>query len=64
MKRRKISALKDERGAVYKSQIESNQRKIDAIVEKLERLVLEKEKESDSISAISGGRPESNRRKF
>ena len=66
MKRRKDRTLKDEGRAVIDSELESLKRALSARYEShADRLLgVSKPVESNSLPTISGGRPESNRRKF
>jgi hypothetical protein len=64
MKRPKDVTLKDQGNAVTKAKISSNKKEIDALAEEYGNRLLGRKEESTSIPAISGGRPESNRRKF
>jgi hypothetical protein len=64
MKQRKVQPLKDEGKAVVNATIDSYQGVIDRMIKRSGDRMLGKEKLSTSIPAVSGGRPESNRRKF
>jgi hypothetical protein len=64
MKRQKTRALKDERSAVVKFQLAEARELLYAIDARAADRLLGKEKPSNSVECISGGRPESNRRKF
>lgn len=64
MKRQKDVTLKDERSVVIDARLASIRRERDALVETYGDGLLGNKKKSNSIPAISGGRPESNRRKF
>ncbi len=62
--KRTSKPLKDERRATYRSKIESNQKEIDTLIREVEQRLLPREQQSNSVSTLPGGRPESNRRKF
>jgi TfoX/Sxy family transcriptional regulator of competence genes len=66
MRPSKNHTLKDMERSVIESALDSAKRELalryDSVADKL--LGTNKAAESDSIKAISGGRPESNRRKF
>jgi hypothetical protein len=66
MKRPKDRTLKDERRAVIDSELESLKKALSARYEsQADRLLsVRKPVESNSLATVSGGRPESNRRKF
>jgi hypothetical protein len=65
MKRAKIQTLRDEQRTVNAARQEEIRIALDAAVEEYgNRMLGKKKQESDSIKALSGGRPESNRRKF
>jgi len=64
MKQRKVQPLKDEYKAVVNAKLESNRKKIEMLVKRMEDRLLGKEECSTSIPTTPGGRPESNRRKF
>ena len=63
MKPKQRAALKDQEAALLKSLRASNRKEIDALVQEVEKRLLGEEA-SNSIKAVSGGRPESNRSKF
>ncbi len=64
MKQRKVQPLKDEGKAVVNAAIDSFQSDVDRMIKRSGDMMLGKERPSTSIPAVSGGRPESNRRKF
>ena len=64
MTRRKVEELKDKERLVIQQSISSNKKKIDALVEAYGNKLLGRQNDSTSVAAFSGGRPESNRRKF
>jgi len=66
MRRRKVPTLKDEGRPLIESTLQSLKRELAARYEaQADRLMgINKPVESNSLPTISGGRPESNRRKF
>jgi hypothetical protein len=65
MKKRINQELKDECRSVIKDQLESLKKELSERIERgADRLVGKMKDWSVSVPAISGGRPESNRRKF
>jgi hypothetical protein len=66
MRRRQVLVLKDEEIPLLENTIQSLKRKLSALHEsQADRLLgISKRDESNSFPAVSGGRPESNRRKF
>jgi hypothetical protein len=64
MKRRKDPTLKDERRAVYEAKLRSLREELHARDETAANRILGKKEWSNSVQAVSGGRPESNRSKF
>jgi hypothetical protein len=60
-----MKPLKDEQRKVYKDEIAAIRKELDKRYERMgDRVLGRQEKDSTSVKASSGGRPESNRRKF
>ena len=65
MKRQKDPTLKDESRVIIESELASARKELSDMIERnADRLIGKKKKWSVSVPAISGGRPESNRKKF
>jgi len=63
VKRKSRQPLRDDAKRVHRELKDSNSKLRDEAIEELEKRILG-EQCSSSVNAISGGRPESNRRKF